>query len=147
RVALREILDAEFAGHRGMAARAAQHTHAARAMRAAWDSMGLDHLAPDPLRGVTLCALKVPAGVSAPVPPAVKARGVTVAGGLYPGLQKTYFRVGHMGYCITQPEMLETTVRAVAGALRELGASGADEDAAAAAFRETYGATSEAAAG
>ncbi len=136
---LREILEARFEGKTGMAARVAQHRNAADAMRAAWSAMGLEHLAENPeLRGVTLDALKVPAGVESPVPPAVKERGVTIAGGLYPGLQKTYFRVGHMGYCVTQQEMLEATISAVADALADLGAWGVDAGAALGAFREAY---------
>lgn len=139
RAGLREIVEARFEGKTGMAARVAQHKNAATALRAAWDAIGLDHLAADPaLRGVTLDALRVPRGVEQPVPPAVKERGVTIAGGLYPGLQKTYFRVGHMGYCVTQREMLEQTVAAVADALQSLGAAGVDPEAALNAFRETY---------
>ena len=58
--------------------------------------------------------------------------GVVVAGGLHPAIRSEYFRVGHMGYCITQPEMLRRTVRAIADALAEGGASGDGEAALAA---------------
>jgi alanine-glyoxylate transaminase/serine-glyoxylate transaminase/serine-pyruvate transaminase len=138
RAGLQEIVEARWGGETGTAARWAQHAHTAKAMGAAWAAMGLEHLAPPELRGVTLSALKVPPGVTEPVPPKVKAHGVVVAGGLYPGLQKTYFRVGHMGYCITQPAMLERTVEAVASALFELGWPEANRDRAVAAFRKAH---------
>ncbi|MEO1174858.1 MAG: aminotransferase class V-fold PLP-dependent enzyme, partial [Myxococcota bacterium] len=109
--ALGEILDTEFSGKRSMAGRVALHRHAAESMWSAWEAMGLQPLTDPKARGVTLSALKVPEELSGPVPPAVRERGVTIAGGLYPGLQKTYFRVGHMGYCTTQPAMLGKTVR------------------------------------
>lgn len=138
RVGLREIVETRFDGTRGMAARSALHRYAADAMRTAWEALGLDHLAPPELRGVTLCALKVPAGVESPVPPAIARHGVSVAGGLYPGLQKTYFRVGHMGHCVTQLDMLERTVQAVAMGLNDLGGAESSPDEAVAVFRERF---------
>lgn len=139
RTGLREIAETRWGARTGTAARWALHEHASRAMCAAWDAIGLEHVAAPDVRGVTLSALKVPPSVAEPVPPRVKAHGVVVAGGLYPGLQKTYFRVGHMGYSITQPAMLERTVAAVASALSELGAPEANPDAAVESFRRAYG--------
>lgn len=134
---LDEILAAEFNGKTGMKARVAQHRRAAGAMWMAWDAMQLESLTDREARGVTLSAIKVPVGLSGPVPPAVRVKGVTIAGGLYPGLQKTYFRVGHMGYCVTQPEMLARTIRAVGDALNDLGGQ-VDVDGAVSAFEGAY---------
>ncbi len=135
---LRDIVETRCDGMTGMAARSALHRYAADAMRSAWDALGLDHLAPPELRGVTLCALKVPEGVQSPVPSAIAKHGVSVAGGLYPGLQKTYFRVGHMGHCVTQPDMLERTVEAVAMGLNDVGAGESSADEAVEVFRERF---------
>lgn len=139
RVALQEIEHTQFEGQIGMPARVALHRRAARAMNHAWRSLELRHLADEEARGVTLSALKVPQGIQASIPQAVAKRGVSIAGGLYPGLQKTTFRVGHMGYCVTQPEMLERTVGAVAEALSELGVPAAEPNRAIAAFRDAWG--------
>jgi alanine-glyoxylate transaminase/serine-glyoxylate transaminase/serine-pyruvate transaminase len=77
------------------------------------------------LRAHTLSALRYPAGVDAALVGRIGARGVVVAGGLHPALKAEYFRVGHMGYAVTRPEMLLRVVDAVGGALRD---SGVDVD-------------------
>ena len=89
-------------------------------MRAAWAALGLRPV-PGDLAANTLSALYFPEGVDATLVAKIAARGVTVAGGLHPAIRTQYFRVGHMGYAVTRPDMLERTVEAVAGALRESG--------------------------
>lgn len=115
-VGLREILDG------GMAARFALHERAARAMRAAWTSMGLG-IVPrsEQLAASTLSAVYYPKGVDASFVARTLDHGVIVAGGLHPAIRERYFRVGHMGYAATQPEMLRHTVEALAAALRDCG--------------------------
>ncbi|HLX08574.1 MAG TPA: hypothetical protein VKY89_12015, partial [Thermoanaerobaculia bacterium] len=68
----------------------------------------------------------------------IGAHGVTVATGLLPELRSRYFRVGHMGWVIGNPDLLRHTVAAVAAGLREcgLGAGEAAERQAMAALDE-----------
>jgi alanine-glyoxylate transaminase/serine-glyoxylate transaminase/serine-pyruvate transaminase len=96
----------------------AAHEEAARKLGAAWETLGLETVPVRPeLRAHTLSALRYPAGVDASLVGRVLEGGVVVAGGLHPAIRASYFRVGHMGYAVTQPEMLERTVRAVGDAL------------------------------
>ncbi len=44
-------------------------------------------------------------------------KGVIVAAGLHPAMADQYFRVGHMGYVTTRPDLLRRTIRAVGDAL------------------------------
>lgn len=104
----------------GIEARIAAHERTGEAMRAAWSALGL-RAVPGPLAANTLSALYFPEGVDATLVAKIAARGVTVAGGLHPAIRTQYFRVGHMGYAVTRPDMLQRTVEAVAGALRESG--------------------------
>ena len=53
---------------------------------------------------------------------------MVVAGGLHPEIRERYFRVGHMGYAITQTDMLLRTVEAVGRGLRDAGAGDANPD-------------------
>jgi alanine-glyoxylate transaminase/serine-glyoxylate transaminase/serine-pyruvate transaminase len=127
-VGLREILEA------GMECRISLHERAGRAMRAAWRGMGLALVpAGEELAANTLSALKLPAGVDPSVVGGILKHGVVVAGGLHPEIRDTYFRVGHMGYSATQPEMLLRTVAAVGLALRDRGAVSDPDGAVAAA--------------
>lgn len=115
-VGLAEILE------RGMQARFVLHARAAEAMRQAWSFLGLEEVpATGDLRANTLSALWYPDGVGADLLPRIAARGVVVAGGLHAAIRNRYFRVGHMGYAATVPEMLRRTAEAVAGALLEGG--------------------------
>jgi len=115
-VGLREIL-AE-----GMDARFALHERAASAMRAAWAALGLRSV---PTRegsaANTLSALRFPSRVDATLVGKIAERGVSVAGGLHPAIRAEYFRVGHMGYALTRPDMLMRTIEAVGGALEDSG--------------------------
>lgn len=108
----------------GIEARVEAHTRAATTMRAAWNAMGL-RLVPrtEEVAGNTLSVLYLPEGVDGTaLLPKIAARGVIVAGGLHPAVRTTSFRVGHMGYTVTQPDFLRRAVEAVGEALRELGA-------------------------
>jgi alanine-glyoxylate transaminase/serine-glyoxylate transaminase/serine-pyruvate transaminase len=104
----------------GIEARIAAHERTGTAMRAAWSALGL-RAVPGALAANTLSALYFPEGVDATLVAKIAARGVTVAGGLHPAIRAQYFRVGHMGYAVTRPDMLERTVEAVAEALQESG--------------------------
>lgn len=118
---LAEILASTHGELSGMAARFALHDEVAETMRRAWRSMGLSLLPADALAANTLSAICYPDHIGPELLDGIKSRGVVVAGGLYKGLQKTYFRVGHMGYCTTQPEMITRTIEAIEGALIEAG--------------------------
>lgn len=122
-VGLREILE------QGMEARFAAHERAARAMRAAWSALRLAELASTDLRANTLSALWYPENVDATLLRETASRGVVIAGGLHAAVRDRTFRVGHMGYAATRPEMLRATVEAIAGALTSLGAVRGTADA------------------
>jgi alanine-glyoxylate transaminase/serine-glyoxylate transaminase/serine-pyruvate transaminase len=115
-VGLHEILESE------MRNRIAVHQRAGQAMRAAWSSMGLE-LVPvrEEIAANTLSAIKLPDGVNQDLVGGVLEHGVVIAGGLHPEIRETYFRVGHMGFAATQPEMLCRTVAAVGAALTDRG--------------------------
>lgn len=104
----------------GIEARIAAHAKTGAAMRAAWAALGLRSVAGDHAAN-TLSALYFPEGVDATLVAKIAARGVTVAGGLHPAIRTQYFRVGHMGYAVTRPDILERAVAAVAEALGEAG--------------------------
>ncbi len=114
----------------GIEARFELHERTARALRAAWASLGLR---PVPAResnaAHTLSALRFPAGVDASLPARVAERGVVVAGGLHPKIRNEYFRVGHMGYALTRTDYLMRCVEAIASALASYGLA-VDGDAA-----------------
>jgi alanine-glyoxylate transaminase/serine-glyoxylate transaminase/serine-pyruvate transaminase len=102
----------------GMAERFAAHERAAARMRRAWDELGLRPVPVRPdLEAWTLSALWFPDGVDAALVGRILREGVIVAGGLHPEIRSRYFRVGHMGYAATRPEMLDRTVDAVRRAL------------------------------
>jgi len=111
-VGLREILAD------GIEARVALHERAGRALRAAWTAMGLKALpVREDLRANTLSALWYPEGAGPALVARVAERGVAIAGGLHPEIRERYFRVGHMGYAVTRPDMLLRTVEAVEASL------------------------------
>ncbi len=127
-VSLREILAD------GPEARFALHRSRAEALRGAWRVLGLEPVARRPeLESNALSALRFPEGVDASLVGAIAAEGVIVAGGLHPQIRGEYFRVGHMGYCLTQPAMVRRTVEAVAQGLATAGRS-VDAEAAVAAL-------------
>lgn len=119
---LSEILAYETGEKSGIQARLAAHQRAADAMRAAWTTLGLELFPARPeIAANTLSAILYPDGVDKSLVASIKKRGVVVAGGLYPGRQLDYFRVGHMGHVVTQPDVLLRTVEAVGEALVEHG--------------------------
>ena len=127
-VALEEILSDKLDGLEGVDARVERHARTGRAMRAAWTHMGLGVVpASDAHCANTLSAVRYPDGVDASLVGRIVERGVIVAAGLHPAMADQYFRVGHMGYVTTRPDLLRRTIRAVGDAL---GASGCAVDAA-----------------
>ncbi|MEZ4438471.1 MAG: aminotransferase class V-fold PLP-dependent enzyme [Polyangiaceae bacterium] len=120
-VGLDEILASRAEGASGVEARFAAHAQAAERLRRVWRVLGLELFAEDALAANTLSAIRYPAGIDTKLVGAISERGVIVAGGLHPEHKNAYFRVGHMGYSITQPEHLERTVSAIAEALAALG--------------------------
>src|SRR5690606_38943505 len=122
-VGLQEILDDSYRGMQGVEARWARHADAASALHQAWSRLGLELVARNEVAAHTLSAILYPAGRDASLVQAINAQGLTVAGGLYPTLKDRYFRVGHMGWVITQPALLVRAVRAIGTAL-----TGASDD-------------------
>lgn len=114
-IALQEILAD------GVEARWALHERKAAVMREVWRRLGLELLCDPSHAANTLSAVRYPDGVGPELVAAIRDRGVVVAGGLYPGLQGSYFRVGHMGYSVTRPDHLRRTAEAARDALVSLG--------------------------
>ncbi|KAI0243682.1 hypothetical protein L0F63_002361, partial [Massospora cicadina] len=68
----------------------------------------------------TMTAIYYPEGVSGPdLLQAIGQRGVMVTGGLHPSIATKYFRVGHMGVSVREPNRghIETALEAIKGAL------------------------------
>jgi len=106
----------------GIEQRVALHTRAATALRAAWERLDLRLVATrSEIAANTLSALYFPPGVDSSLIPRILEHGVTVASGIHPALQGRYFRVGHLGWVVTRPELLLRTVEAVAMALAAAG--------------------------
>ncbi len=120
-VALGELLDADDGASRGMEAVFTRHERMGAAMRAGWAALGLDLLPEAGAEANTLSAIRLPEGVGPDLPARIGKRGVIVAGGLHPSIRHTYFRVGHMGWVTTQPELLLRTVEAVGAGLTDAG--------------------------
>lgn len=123
-VAMAHILSDEFAGLKGINARTARNKHVAAAFSVAWQHLELSSICAHPEdRGVTMSALKYPARTGPELVNVIRAQGLVVAGGLHPKIKSTYFRVGHMGWMTTQPDLLVKAVRGVGDGLNAAGAS------------------------
>jgi alanine-glyoxylate transaminase/serine-glyoxylate transaminase/serine-pyruvate transaminase len=107
-----------------VAASVERHARTATALRTAWRHLGLELVPEEADAAHTLSALWIPDGVEAQLPRRIADHGVLVAGALHPGLRPRSFRIGHMGYVTTRPELLERCVRAVANALAAAGRPG-----------------------
>lgn len=113
-----------------------QHARVAEALRAAWASLGFTWIPQTGFEASTLSALIVPQGVRvSKLTERIARRGVIVAGGIHPQYRERSFRVGHMGWAISQAPLLERTIRAIALALQDEGHS-VDAEIAVAAFRD-----------
>jgi alanine-glyoxylate transaminase / serine-glyoxylate transaminase / serine-pyruvate transaminase len=118
----------------GIDAVVARHARVAAAVRAGLATLGVAPVPGDPSAVAdTLSALWLPEGVGPELVGRVAERGVLIAGGLHPDNRARSFRVGHMGWVGTQPELILRTVRAVGEAL------GADAEAAVARCRSALG--------
>ncbi|KAF0408823.1 PLP-dependent transferase [Gigaspora margarita] len=74
-----------------------------------------------------MTAVYYPEGVKATdLIPKVAEQGVVIAGGLHKVIGPKYFRVGHMGISVTEPERkhVEKTIEALRGNLKDLGCKG-----------------------
>ncbi|KAI8883163.1 PLP-dependent transferase, partial [Backusella circina FSU 941] len=71
-----------------------------------------------------MTAVWLPEGVEIPqLVPALASKGVQIAGGILSGLAGKYFRIGHMGISVTEPERghIAKVVQALTESLNELG--------------------------
>ena len=116
---LSEIVD------RGIEIQIERHGLVAESMDRAWRRLGLESVPRAPGgRAHTLSALYLPNEIEgASFPAQVSKQGVIVAGGLHPEIKGRYFRVGHMGSSVWEPEYLSRTVGAVGRALQACGRS------------------------
>lgn len=114
----------------GVEARVERHARVARALRRAWSTLGLEAVpVRDEVTAHTLSALRLPEGADGSFIGRVAKRGVLVAGGLHPALKRSSFRIGHMGWTVTRPVLLERTIQALADALADSGLPGPATDA------------------
>jgi alanine-glyoxylate transaminase / serine-glyoxylate transaminase / serine-pyruvate transaminase len=121
-VGLDEILATNPEPAAAMTQRWAQHERSAKAFRAAWQVMGLQTVPRSPsIAANTLSAVYLPDQVGPELVGAVKQNGVVIAGGLHPAIRTRYFRVGHMGYVLNQPDALLRTIDAIAAGLETCG--------------------------
>jgi len=107
--ALRVGLDQMLATPGGMDGYFAKHREVKTKVHAAVKDMGLELLtANSDIAANLLTCIRYPKGKGAPqVLPAMKQAGWFLAAGLHPQCKDEYFRVGHMGYSVTQTDMLD----------------------------------------
>ncbi|KJE90424.1 aminotransferase, variant [Capsaspora owczarzaki ATCC 30864] len=137
-VALHKALDNLVGFPGGLSALFARQVLASDAFKAGIAAMGLT-LVPKTHASAAhlLSAIRFPQGVGAgDLVPKVRARGAVITGGLLAPIKTEYFRVGHMGVSALQASRddLLVTLRAIEGALIELGVAGVTAGAAEAAF-------------
>lgn len=104
----------------GMGPRFQRHVKLGSAFQAGMRALGLELLAKRGLEAPTISAMYYPDGVDSSLLAKVAANGVTIAGGVLPGLAPKYFRVGHMGTCT--PSDVVATIGAIERALLDSGA-------------------------
>lgn len=109
---------AEIVGE-GIEAVWSRHQRVADQFRACWRELGLDLLpTAEAIAANTLSAVRYPEGSGPELVGRIKEQGIVVAGGLHPALKAEYFRVGHMGWVTTQPELVERTLDGIRAAVR-----------------------------
>jgi alanine-glyoxylate transaminase / serine-glyoxylate transaminase / serine-pyruvate transaminase len=104
----------------GMEARFQRHTKLGGAFQEGMRGLGIGLLAQRGVEAPTISAMYYPDGVDASLVAKVAANGVTIAGGVMPGLAPKYFRVGHMGTCTASDVV--ATIGAIERGLLECGA-------------------------
>ncbi|KAI8358014.1 pyridoxal phosphate-dependent transferase [Mortierella sp. GBAus27b] len=117
-VSLKQIVE------QGVDNRFAVHREAAAKARAVYERLGLKLVPTAPEHTANgMSAVYYPAGVTAPdLLPKLAARGVVAAGGLHVEIAPKYFRIGHMGISVTEPNRgyLDKTLKALEDALAEI---------------------------
>ncbi len=104
----------------GVEGRFRRHRLISQAFKAGMEAIGLRGVPlRDEIAAHTMSAIYYPEGVGKELLAQVKARGVVIAGGIYPQIKDSYFRVGHMG-SVTGKEVL-ATVGAIEAALLSSG--------------------------
>jgi alanine-glyoxylate transaminase / serine-glyoxylate transaminase / serine-pyruvate transaminase len=103
-----------------MEARFQRHTKLGGAFQEGMRGLGIELLAQRGVEAPTISAMYYPDGVDASLVAKVAANGVTIAGGVMPGLAPKYFRVGHMGTCTASDVV--ATIGAIERGLLECGA-------------------------
>jgi len=122
KVALQELVPSDREAGRAMNEHFARHRKTGEVLRAAWREMGLELLVEKEADAAnTLSAIRYPKGIGPSLISAIRDQGVVVAGGLYPSLKSTYFRVGHMGWVTRHPHLLAQTACAIGTALNDQG--------------------------
>ena len=104
----------------GMEARFQRHVRLGGAFQEGMRALGMELVAKPGVEAPTVSGMYYPQGVDVGLVAKVAAQGVTIAGGVMPGVAPKYFRVGHMGTCT--PSDVVATVGAIERGLVEAGA-------------------------
>ncbi|CAO3662093.1 unnamed protein product [Rhizopus stolonifer] len=111
----RQPMEVRFDQHRKVAAQFRQNIR----------QLGLKTVAQDEACSANgMSAIWLPEGIEIPqLVPALASQGVQIAGGILVGLAGKYFRIGHMGISVTEPERghIDKVLQVLTNSLTELG--------------------------
>jgi alanine-glyoxylate transaminase/serine-glyoxylate transaminase/serine-pyruvate transaminase len=101
-----------------------QHRQVSQKFKKAIADLGLKQLAvSDEVGANGMTAIWLPEGVQvSDIVPGLAAKGVQIAGGLHKECATKYFRIGHMGISVTEPERghMDKVIESLATTLKEL---------------------------
>ncbi|EJU03607.1 PLP-dependent transferase [Dacryopinax primogenitus] len=104
------------------------HKEASAKIKGAMQELGLELLTLDPYYSANgMSAVKYPTGIKmADLIPRLVKKNIVVTGGLHKDVKDTYFRIGHMGTTVVNPERgdIEKVISGVKEALSEAGYKG-----------------------
>jgi alanine-glyoxylate transaminase/serine-glyoxylate transaminase/serine-pyruvate transaminase len=100
-----------------------QHRNVSQKFRKAVTDLGLKQLAvSDEVAANGMTAIWLPEGVQvSDIVPSLAAKGVQIAGGIHTECATKYFRIGHMGISVTEPERghIDKVIESLTSALQE----------------------------
>lgn len=107
-----------------MESRFEQHHQVSQKFKNAITELGLKQLAvSDEVAANGMTAIWLPEGVQvSDIVPSLAAKGVQIAGGLHKECAAKYFRIGHMGISVTEPQRghIDKVIESLATTLKEL---------------------------
>jgi alanine-glyoxylate transaminase/serine-glyoxylate transaminase/serine-pyruvate transaminase len=107
-----------------METRFEQHRQASQNFKKAISDLGLKQLAvSDEVAANGMTAIWLPEGIQvSDIVPSLAAKGVQIAGGLHTECAAKYFRIGHMGISVTEPQRghMDKVIQSLTTTLNEL---------------------------